>query len=84
MEYLIADHLQTMDKKGADFILPGSDNSFVVIIYVLGSFIVTGTNKSARRVAPKHQWCLLLCISREYFLVEDSGHLWDKLTNKSL
>ena len=84
MKYLITDHLQIMDRESADFILPGSNNSFVAIICVLSPFIVTGTNRSARRVEPKHQWCLLLCTSREYLLVEGSGLTWDKYTNKSL
>ena len=43
--------------KGADFILPGGDNSSVVIIHALGPFFVIPTNEGAERVVTNHQ-CL--------------------------
>ena len=45
-----------LDSKGMDFILPGGDNSFVVIIHTLDPFIVIGMNKGMRGMSNNHQF----------------------------
>ena len=73
----------TSDSEGTDFLLPGADNSFMVIIHALDPFLGIDSSKSIEGVVTDHQ-----CLSASHVDIalplEGSGYLQVKDTNKSL